>query len=169
MRNMPRTRGLLLAAGLLMALPGTMAGQATGPEAPLVGRPGPDSPWLLAPAFFPRGALINFVEGDPHKAMPVRVDLALPGGYRMPAHLHQQAIHVKVLRGELAVGLGDRMDLKRARALTAGDTVTVAAGQLHYFASRGPETIVSITCVGPIRFTYAQPDQDPSRSRPFGP
>ncbi len=64
---------ILLILILLAGRGASVAGQ--------VARPGPDSPWLLAPAFFPAGALVNFVEGDPHKAMPIRVDFAFPDGF----------------------------------------------------------------------------------------
>lgn len=133
-----------------------------------VARPGPDSPWLLAPAFLPRGALINFAEGDPHKAMPIRVELALPDGYRMPAHYHAQEVHVEIRKGQLAVGTGDRLDPKRTRLLNPGDTITVPGQLHHFFIARGEETIVSLTAVGPLLFTYVEAEQDPSAKKPFG-
>lgn len=133
-----------------------------------VQRPGPDSPWVLAPAFFPAGALANFVEGDPHRVMPVRVDFAFPEGYRMPAHVHAQDIHVRVQQGALAVGTGKSIDPKRTRLLQAGDSITVPGGTPHYWIARGNETVISVTGMGPFLFTYVDPGQDPSRYKPFG-
>lgn len=157
-RRWPTTAALTLIA--LVTLAGTVKAQ--------VSPPGPGSPWVIAPAFFPRGALINFVEGDPHRSMPIRVDLAFPKGYRIPPHFHAQAVRVQVRSGAIAVGTGDRLDPKRTRPLAAGDTTWIAEGEHHYLIATADETIISITCIGPLTFTYVAPADDPSAKKPFG-
>ncbi len=130
--------------------------------------PGPDSPWLIAPEFFPKGALIDFEMGDPHRKMPVRIVLAFRDNWSMPAHLLDQDIHLEVRQGSLLVGLGDKMSRKHVRALVAGDTLTIPGGTHHFLYSAADPTFVAISCMGPIRITYVRPDEDPSRRLPFG-
>lgn len=129
---------------------------------------GSSSPWVIAPYFFPRGALIAFVEGDPNKNEPFRVDLAFPRGYRMQPHYHANAIHVQVKQGGLKVGVGGRLDLKKTQAVAPGDTATVPAGA-HYFYAATTETIITVTSIGPFTLNYVDPANDPSRRSAFGP
>lgn len=129
---------------------------------------GPGSPWVLAPYFYPRGALIAFLEGDPNKSEPFRVELAFPRGFRVQPHYHTNAIHVQVKQGALRVGVGTKMDLKKTQLVSPGDTATVPA-KAHYYYSATTETIISVTSIGPFTVSYVDPANDPSRSSLYGP
>jgi hypothetical protein len=129
---------------------------------------GSGSPWVLAPYFFPRGALIAFLEGDPNQAMPFRVELAFPRGYRMQPHFHSNTIHVQVKQGGLRVGVGDRLDLKKTQLASDGDTATVPA-RAHYYYVSTAETIISVTGTGPFPLDYVNVANDPSRTFPYRP
>lgn len=129
---------------------------------------GSGAPWVLAPCFYPRGALIAFLEGDPNKAMPFRVELAYPKGYRMQPHFHSNAIHVQVKQGALRVGVGGKLDLKKTQLVSPGDPATVPARAAYYYVSTA-ETIISVTSTGPFTLEYVNPANDPSRSFPYRP
>ena len=93
---------------------------------------GPETRWAIAPWFFPTGAEITFVDGNPNIDEAFLVRLAFPKNYRIPPHYHGTDIHVEVQQGAMAIGFGDRMDLHQTRVLAAGDTASVQAGtHLH--------------------------------------
>lgn len=157
---MALARRLALVAVLLLGTSGSAAAQM-----PAIG---PGSPWVLAPYFFPRGALIAFLEGDPNKAEPFRVELAFPRGFRMQPHYHTNAIHVQVMQGGLRVGVGGKLDRKKTQAVAVGDTATVPAKAPYYYAV-DRETIISVTGMGPFTLEYVDPANDPARRSAFGP
>jgi quercetin dioxygenase-like cupin family protein len=125
------------------------------------------SPWVLVPPFFARGALISLLGGNPNEPGPLHVRLVFPARYRMLPHSHPNDLHIQVLQGALVVGLGDKFDLKRTRAMASGDTATVPAGVHYFYAAKGL-TILDVTSEGPFQLHYVHPDNDPSRSTPFG-
>lgn len=146
------------ALALLLAIPHGLAAQT-------LADPGPG--WVGAPPFFPRGALITLISGDPNAPGPLQVELMFPGGYRLKPHFHPMDLHVEVKRGVLLVGLGDRADMKKTRAMAVGDTATVPAGT-HYYYGTKEETHIAVTTTGPFVLTYVNPGNDPSRRGPFG-
>ena len=70
--------------------------------------------WGPAPAVFPKGARLAVVSGDPFKAGPFVVELAMPSGYQIPPHFHPTDEIVEVKKGTLLVGMGDKFDLAKA-------------------------------------------------------
>src|SRR2546426_9297177 len=89
--------------------------------------------WGLAPAVFPAGARMAVVSGDPSKAAPFVVELAMPSGYQIPPHFHPTDEIVEVKKGTLLVGMGDKFDLSKAKAMKAGEKTPMAAkiGRAH--------------------------------------
>jgi hypothetical protein len=77
------------------------------------------------------------VSGDPFKAAPLTVLLAMPDGYKMPPHFHRADERVEVKQGTFLVGIGDKFDLKKTMRMEVGDTGTAPAG-MHPFRG-GPE------------------------------
>jgi quercetin dioxygenase-like cupin family protein len=128
---------------------------------------GPETGWAIAPWFFPTGAEITFVDGNPNIDEAFLVRLAFPKNYRIPPHYHGTDIHVEVQQGAMAIGLGDRMDLHQTRVLAAGDTASVQAGTHYYFATSAT-TLIAMRSRGPFTLTYVHPDDDPSRHLPLG-
>ena len=123
--------------------------------------------WVPAPALFPRGAQIAVLSGDPLKPVVLKVLVSMPAGYRMPPHFHASDEHVEVRQGTFLVGMGDKLDVKKTIALTAGDTATAPAGMHHYFVTKGA-TIVSVTITGPYILTYVHPKDEPWGVFPYG-
>jgi quercetin dioxygenase-like cupin family protein len=123
--------------------------------------------WAPVPGLFPRGARMALVGGDPFKAAPLTVLLAMPDGYRMPPHFHPADEHVEVKQGTFLVGTGDKFDLKQAVRMEVGDTGTAPAGG-HHFAMAQGATVVSVTMMGPYVMTYVRPADEPWGVFPYG-
>jgi len=80
------------------------------------------------PDVLPPGALIAVVRGDPTGPGRSTLQVSMPNGYRIPPHSHPAPEHVEVRAGTLLAGMGDRLDPRRTRALSAGDSATAPAG-----------------------------------------
>jgi len=128
---------------------------------------GPETRWAIAPWFFPTGAEITFVDGNPNIDEVFLVRLAFPKNYRIPPHYHGTDIHVEVQQGAMAIGFGDRMDLHQTRVLAAGEAANVRAGT-HYYIATSAITLIAMRSRGPFTLTYVRPDDDPSRHLPLG-
>ncbi len=116
--------------------------------------------WGPAPAAFPTGAKMAVVAGDPGKEAPFTVELALPDGYRIPAHFHPTDETVSVKEGTFLVGMGDSLDLSNTNALKVGASGKVPAQMHHYAAAQGA-TVVEVTAMGPFAMTYVHQSDDP--------
>jgi len=107
------------------------------------------------------------VSGDPSKAAPFTVELAMPGGYKIPPHFHPTDEKVEVKKGTLLVGMGDTFDASKAKPMKAGDTGSVPANAHHFAAAKGA-TVIAVSAMGPFGMTYVNPADDP-QSRPAKP
>src|SRR3978361_529928 len=76
--------------------------------------------WAPAPDFFHKAAQIAVLSGDPSKEGLYVVRLKLPAGYKVPAHNHPTAEMLTVISGNFHLGMGDKLDEKKAVELTAG-------------------------------------------------
>jgi quercetin dioxygenase-like cupin family protein len=119
--------------------------------------------WGPAPAAFPKGAKMAVVSGDPTKEAPFTVELSLPAGYQIPAHFHPTEEDVQVKKGTLLVGMGDTLDLKKTKALKAGQKGKIPAQHHHYAAAQGA-TVISVSAMGPFAMTYVNPADDPQNA-----
>src|SRR4051794_38647736 len=79
-----------------------------------------DLKWGPAPPNLPKGADIAVLSGDPSKDGPFVIRLKMPSGYKFPAHNHPKDEYVTVISGNFHVGMGDKLDEKKAVELTAG-------------------------------------------------
>jgi quercetin dioxygenase-like cupin family protein len=122
-----------------------------------------DLTWGPAPAVFPAGAQMAVVSGDPGKAEKFTVQLSMPDGYAIPPHFHPTDETVTVRKGALLVGMGDSLDLKKAKTMKPGAKGTLAAGEHHFAAAKGA-TVVSITSMGPFAMTYVNPADNPEKA-----
>jgi quercetin dioxygenase-like cupin family protein len=153
---------LLLAAAILPA--GTLAAQ----ESPSPSAPArqahvvmPDQvTWGPAPAILPVGARLAVLEGDPSKAGPFTMRLALPAGYRIPPHFHPVDEHVTVLSGAFQVGMGDTFDERKLTTLPVG-TFGVIPPDMRHFARADSATVIQLHGMGPWRLTYVNPADQP--------
>jgi len=155
MRALPLSACLLLWAVALQAQAAQPASTTTHKKHNLS--------WAPAPAVFPKGAQMAVVRGDPSKAGPFTVELAFPDGYKIGPHFHPTAETVTVKKGTLQLGMGDSMDLSKAKSMKAGTKKTIPAEHHHYVAAKGA-TVVSVTTKGPFAMTYVNPADDPQKA-----
>jgi quercetin dioxygenase-like cupin family protein len=118
--------------------------------------------WGPAPAVFPKGATMAVVSGDPSKAGPFAVQLAMPDGYKIAPHFHPTDERVTVQQGTLLLGMGDASDQSKMATMKAGETHSMAANAHHYATAKGA-TVISVSGMGPFGMTYVNPAEDPQR------
>ena len=121
-----------------------------------------DLKWGPAPPVLPKGAQIAVVSGDPFKDGPYVIRLKIPNGYQVPAHNHPKDEYLTVLSGKFNLGMGDKLDTKKAMALTTGGFAEAPAKMNHYGWSTGA-TVVQLHGEGPFGITYVNPADDPSK------
>ena len=149
-------RAVGLSTCLLLAVAPAMHAQAAPAEKPGALK------WAPAPAVFPMGARMAVVSGDPSKAGPFVIELAMPSGYQIAPHFHPTDEVVEVKKGTLLVGMGDKFDLSKAKPMKAGDKGSLPA-KAHHFAAAQGATFISVTSMGPFALTYVNPADDPQK------
>jgi quercetin dioxygenase-like cupin family protein len=120
--------------------------------------------WEPAPPILPPGAQAAIISGDPSSDGLYVVRLKLPDGYKVPAHNHPTSEYVTVLSGTFNLGMGDKLDMAKGQALTAGGFAEAPANMNHYAWAKG-ETIVQVHGKGPFAITYADAADDPRKTR----
>src|SRR5207249_11189324 len=118
--------------------------------------------WGPAPAVFPKGARMAVVSGDPGKAGPFTVELAMPSGYKIPPHFHPTDETVEVKRGTLLVGMGDTFDAAKAKPMAVGEKGSLPANTHHFAAVKGA-TLIAVSAMGPFAMTYVNAADDPQK------
>jgi quercetin dioxygenase-like cupin family protein len=116
--------------------------------------------WRDGPPSLPRGAKLAVMEGDPTKKGPFVMRLKLPDGYRIPPHTHPKPERVTVISGTFNIGMGDRFDASKGKAMPAGTFGTWMAGMKHYVWATG-ETTIQLHGIGPWVIQYVNPNDDP--------
>jgi len=102
------------------------------------------------------------VSGDPGKAAPFTVELAMPAGYKIQPHFHPTDETVTVKKGTLLVGMGDTFDASKAKPMKVGDTGAVPANAHHFAAAQGA-TVIAVSAMGPFAMTYVNSADDPQK------
>jgi quercetin dioxygenase-like cupin family protein len=155
----PRRLGVLFAALLgFLAAPPAMA-QSPADSASLR--------WAV-PTTMPGGALVAVASGNPYAPVETTFLIAMPGGYRIPPHFHPSEVRIGVRKGSVLVGMGDRLDRNRARALAVGDSAAIPAGT-HHFWLASDRAVVTLTFIGPFTITYLRAvDAPQTKAFPVG-
>lgn len=117
--------------------------------------------WGPAPAILPAGARLAVLDGDPSKAGPYTMRLAMPAGYRIPPHFHQFDEHVTVISGAFQVGMGDTFDEGKLTTLPPGTFGVIPPG-IRHFASADKATVIQLHGMGPWGLTYVNPADQPN-------
>lgn len=115
------------------------------------------------PTTLPPNARVAVLSGDPTGPGETTFLISMPNGYRIPPHFHPGHAHIEVREGTLLVGMGNQLDPKLTRRLTAGDSATVPAGMSHFWIAQGPGTVVSLKFMGPFTITYLRAEDAPRR------
>jgi quercetin dioxygenase-like cupin family protein len=149
-------RCLTLASCVVLLAAPNLQAQATPAAKPAALKWGPPPP------AFPKGARMAVVSGDPSQAQPFELEFSMPSGYRVAPHFHPTDETVTVKRGTFVVGMGDKFDLKQAKALKKGEQETMPAQQHHFAMARG-KTLIDVKATGPFAITYVNPADDPQQ------
>jgi hypothetical protein len=125
--------------------------------------------WADGPPSLPPRARIAVLEGDPSKPGPFVFRVKVPDGYKIPPHTHPKPERVTVISGTFHLGMGDKFDPSKGKAMPAGSYGTWPPGMKHYVWVKG-ETVVQFHGEGPWVITYLNPADDPenTKKRPAG-
>src|SRR6187399_2748051 len=93
--------------------------------------------WKDGPPSLPKGARIAVLEGDPGKEGPFVFRVKVPDGYRIPPHTHPKPERVTVIRGTFNIGMGDRFDAGKGKAMPPGTYGTWPAKMTHFVWVKG--------------------------------
>jgi len=117
--------------------------------------------WGPAPPTLPKGAEITVLSGDPSKDGPFVLRLKMPSGYKVPPHNHPTDEYATVISGNFHIGMGDKVDERKAIELRAGGYAEAPAKMNHYGWTSSP-SVVQLHGKGPFGITYVNPADDPS-------
>jgi quercetin dioxygenase-like cupin family protein len=120
--------------------------------------------WADVPSL-PPGAKIAIVAGDPGNEGLYVARFKFPAGYEIPAHTHPNDENVTVISGTFHIGMGDKLDETKGRAIKAGGFFHMPRGMRHY-AWASEETIVQANSIGPAGIAYVNPADDPRPGKP---
>lgn len=118
--------------------------------------------WADGPPSIPAGATFAMIEGDPKNAALFTMRLKLPAAYRIPAHWHPADEHVTVISGTFHMGMGDKLDTAKGKALGVG-SFAVMPTKTHHYAWTNEETIIQLHGMGPWGINYVNPADDPRK------
>lgn len=105
----------------------------------------------------PGGAQRAILEGDLQTpGQVVTYAFHLPAGAWFPAHTHQTAARVFVLKGVLLLGEGPVSDRAKARRILAGEAVLVPGGLVHFEGAEEDTVIVGVA-TGPWTTRFETP------------
>ena len=101
------------------------------------------------------GVQTSIAEGNPQADGPFTMMLRLPDGAWIQPHFHNVPKRLVVIKGELLMGHGDKVDAAQATVLKAGGVAVMPASTHHYEGGRG-ETIVALIANGPFTTTMVK-------------
>jgi hypothetical protein len=101
------------------------------------------------------GLSTAIAEGDPSKPGGFTMMLKLADGAWIPPHFHNVDKRLVVIKGELLMGSGDKVEAAAAAPLAVGGVAVVHANTHHFEGGRG-ETIVALIATGPFTTTYVK-------------
>lgn len=150
------------AVSAVMAVPFARAQEAKAPAPPHVMVTPAEMQWADGPGSIPAGAKFAVIEGDPKNAALFTMRLKLPANYRIPAHWHPADEHVTVISGTFHMGMGDKLDATKGKALGAGSFAVMPRETRHY-AYTHEETVIQLHGMGPWGINYVNPVDDPRK------
>ena len=122
-----------------------------------------DIRWGECPPFLPKGGKCAVIEGDPQVPNALfTLRSKLPDNYKIAPHFHPTDEHITVISGTFAMGLGKEYDEKSLKPMSTGSFMVMPKGKPHFALTRG-ETILQLHAVGPMIFTYINPDDNPEK------
>ena len=142
-------------AGTILAPPLSAAEKILTPQ---------DVKWSPAPAALPKGAEVSVIYGDPSKEGLFAMRLKMPKGYQIPPHTHPKPEVVTVISGAFRLGMGEKADPGKAKAVPVGGIFALDPGMPHYGSADG-DTVLQLNSVGPWTLNYVNPKDDPRKTQ----
>lgn len=109
--------------------------------------------WVETPPAFPAGAKMSLLESKPNQQGPYTLRLKLPANFKIPPHFSASTQHLTVISGTVYLGSGDKMDIEKGTALTAGSFVLIPAKTTISLWTTS-EAIVQFHGLGPWEIHY---------------
>ena len=116
-----------------------------------------------APPVLPKGAKLAVLNGDPGKPGPFTIRLQMPGGYKIAPHWHSQDENLTLISGVMYLGMGEKIDRKKATMLKPGAYHYLPGKTNHYAFTRGQTTVIQVSGEGPFDINWINPADDPSK------
>ena len=138
----------------------TQSGGHTQGSAHTMLTPG-DLKWVEVPSL-PPGAKLAIIEGPLNEAVPFTFRLQFPANYQIPAHWHPAVERVTVISGTVNMGIGDKLDKQKTKALGPGSIAIMQPKTNHFVWTKG-EAVVQLNGTGPWAITYVNPADDPRK------
>lgn len=152
----------MLILGLLLAPAASLAATpaATQEHAGLTPA---DLKWMPAPPVLPKGVEIAVLSGNPFAEGFATVRLRIPPHTVFAPHWHPTAESFSVLAGTFYIGMGDKVDKAKARALPPMSFASLPALHHHWVYSGDQEVVIDLSFYGPFQIHYVNPADDPSK------
>jgi quercetin dioxygenase-like cupin family protein len=112
----------------------------------------------------PPGAQVTVIEGPLNAKTPFIFRIKFRPGWKVPAHMHSVLTHVTVISGKFNLGVGDKFDASKTRALPPGSVVILPPGEPH-FAWIDEETVIQVHSIGPWDTKWVDPNDDPANKK----
>lgn len=116
--------------------------------------------WTPGPSSIPPGSQAAVLYGKPGEEGLFALRLKLPANYAIPPHTHPRPEIVTVISGTFHIGMGEKADRSKAKALPAGSFFAFEPGMAH-FAFTEEETVIQLNSTGPWTLKYVDPKDDP--------
>lgn len=116
--------------------------------------------WSAAPAGLPQGAKAALLQGNPNASGRYVIRMQLPANYKIPFHVHSNAMDVTVVSGTLYVANTQTFEKKKAFAIKPGDFYHLPALASQFVFTKD-ETVLEIHGDGPYDLKYANAADDP--------
>src|ERR1700734_3020618 len=120
--------------------------------------------WLPFPEFPPTARLAVLV-GDPDRPGPYVIRVKVPGGVKLPPHVHPEDRIYTVISGVFYVGRGDRFTEEGLVAYPPGTVVVLPGNTPHFHLAKSGEYVTQVTAIGPLGLEYVDPADDPRGAR----
>jgi hypothetical protein len=110
----------------------------------------------------PPGAKVAVIEGQQTKQPQYTLRIKFPAEYKVPAHWHPAIERVTVISGTFNLGMGDKLDTEKTKALTPG-SIAIIQPLTNHFAWTSEETVIQLHGRGPLDIHYVNPEDDPRK------
>jgi hypothetical protein len=101
-----------------------------------------DLKWVEVPSL-PPGAKLALIEGPLNEPVAFTFRLRFPANYQIPAHWHPAVERVTVISGTVNMGIGDKLDKQKTKALGPG-SMAIMQPKTNHFVWTKEEAVVQL-------------------------